>query len=76
MIISLREIGQTQPRLLRDPKMPPFGFVPPEGLKPNSSAVPAGEAGAEPAPGAAGEEPAPAGDKEAAPKKEADDSPQ
>jgi outer membrane protein assembly factor BamB len=31
MVISLREIGQTQPRPLRDPKLPPFGFIPPEG---------------------------------------------
>lgn len=31
LVFSLREIGQLQPRPLRDPKSPPFGFVPPEG---------------------------------------------
>ena len=31
LVICLREIGQTQPRPLRDPKTPPFGFVSPVG---------------------------------------------
>ncbi|SIO18585.1 Outer membrane protein assembly factor BamB, contains PQQ-like beta-propeller repeat [Singulisphaera sp. GP187] len=32
LIFSLREIGQTKPRLLRDPKAPKFGSIPPEGV--------------------------------------------
>ncbi|WP_406693584.1 PQQ-binding-like beta-propeller repeat protein [Singulisphaera sp. Ch08] len=42
MIFSLREIGQTQPRLLRDPKTPKFGFIPPEGvaMEPPSGVTP------------------------------------
>jgi hypothetical protein len=32
LIFSLREIGQTQPQLLRDPKAPKFGNIPPEGV--------------------------------------------
>jgi outer membrane protein assembly factor BamB len=31
LIICLREIAQTKPRLIRDPKEKPFGYVPPEG---------------------------------------------
>jgi outer membrane protein assembly factor BamB len=30
-LLALREIGGVQPRLLRDPKAPRFGFLPPEG---------------------------------------------
>ncbi len=33
MIVCLREATQRVPRLLRDPKAPPFGYVPPEGIK-------------------------------------------
>ncbi len=33
MIVCLREAGLPQPRLLRDPKAQPFGYIPPEGLK-------------------------------------------
>lgn len=33
LVLSLRESGLPQPKLLRDPKQPPFGYVPPEGLK-------------------------------------------
>jgi outer membrane protein assembly factor BamB len=33
LIICLREIGQYAPRPLRDPKTPPFGYVPPEGIE-------------------------------------------
>lgn len=33
MIVCMRETGQVRPRLLRDPKALPFGYVPPEGLK-------------------------------------------
>lgn len=32
VVICLREIGQTTPQLLRDPKAHPFGYVPPEGI--------------------------------------------
>ncbi len=72
LVLALREIAQTQPRPLRDPKLPPFGYIPPEGLKVTPPVPPAAEPGADTAPGAAGEEPAPAGDKEAAPKEEGD----
>jgi outer membrane protein assembly factor BamB len=41
MIICLREIGQVQPRLLRDPQALPFGSVPPEGIKQTQPAAPA-----------------------------------
>jgi outer membrane protein assembly factor BamB len=65
MIICLREKGQPQPRLLRDPKAPPFGYVPPEGLKQSPPPAPPAEPGAAPkdegAPGA--DEPAAAADK-------------
>jgi outer membrane protein assembly factor BamB len=72
LVIALREIGQTPPRPLRDPKLPPFGYIPPEGLKVTPPTPPAAEPGA----GAAGEEPAPAVDKEAAPKEEPEKPPQ
>jgi outer membrane protein assembly factor BamB len=32
MLICLREIGQLRPQPLRDPKLPPFGTIPPEGV--------------------------------------------
>jgi outer membrane protein assembly factor BamB len=52
MIVCLREAGLPQPRLVRDPKAQPFGYIPPEGLKtltppPTPSETP--EIGAEPA---------------------------
>lgn len=62
LVLGLREIGQLQPRPLRDPKGPPFGYIPPEGLSIEapgaiSPTLPAtGEPPAEPAPGT---EPAP-----------------
>jgi outer membrane protein assembly factor BamB len=67
LMICLREIGQIQPRPLRDPKEKPLGYIPPEGLpeeKPrvepiaepkDENAAPAGT----PAPEGAKEEPAP-----------------
>jgi outer membrane protein assembly factor BamB len=67
LIVSLRETGQVVPRLLRDPKQPPFGYVPPEGIKPTPPPTPTVEPGTEPA---AADAAAPAGDKEAAPKEE------
>jgi outer membrane protein assembly factor BamB len=33
LVICVREIGATEPRLLRDPKALPFGYIPPEGIK-------------------------------------------
>jgi outer membrane protein assembly factor BamB len=63
LILCLREMGQTQPRLLRDPKLPPFGFVPPEGALPRTG----GEAPAGTAAPPAGETPAPAATPEAVP---------
>ncbi len=48
MIVCMREKGLAQPRLLRDPKAPAFGYVPPEGLKPTPPPVPAAEPGSEP----------------------------
>jgi len=52
LIFSLREVGQTQPQPLRDPKAPPFGTISPEGtsMEPPSGPpsrsllLPAGEA--------------------------------
>lgn len=58
MILCLREVGATQPRLLRDPKAMPFGYIPPEGIKLTPPPVPAAETPAEPK------------DKEDAPKEE------
>ena len=40
MIVCLRETGNPRPRLLRDPKALPFGYVPPEGLKPTPPPAP------------------------------------
>ncbi len=67
LVICLREIGQVHPRPLRDPKAPPFGYIPPAGIKLTrygAVAVP----GQEPVPGAE----VPAGEKktEAAPSAE------
>jgi outer membrane protein assembly factor BamB len=72
LVICLREMGQAQPSPLRDPKLPPFGSVPPEGALPSTIGAPApapleGAApeGAAPAPAPEGAAPAPA--PEAAP---------
>jgi outer membrane protein assembly factor BamB len=43
MIIAIREPGQVAPRLLRDPKALPFGYIPPEGLKGPPPETPAAE---------------------------------
>jgi hypothetical protein len=48
LVLCLREIGATEPRLLRDPKALPFGYIPPEGIKPTPPPVPAAETPAEP----------------------------
>jgi outer membrane protein assembly factor BamB len=34
LIVCIRESGQVNPRPLKDPKAQPFGYVPPEGIKP------------------------------------------
>jgi outer membrane protein assembly factor BamB len=43
LIICLRENGQVQPRPLKDPKSLPFGYIPPEGIKPTPPAAPGAE---------------------------------
>jgi hypothetical protein len=69
LIISLREIGQTQPFPLKDPKEKPFGFIPAEGLSttPVPSAEPKKEEGEATEENAkpAEEKPAAEGEKEA-----------
>jgi outer membrane protein assembly factor BamB len=71
LVVALREIGQTQPRPLRDPNAKPLGYVPPEGIKltppPTESAEP-GAAEPKTEPGPAGGEAPPATEKGAAPK--------
>jgi hypothetical protein len=54
MIYSLREIGRMAPTPLRDPSLPEFGYVPPDGLREEKPA-PIGQAppGFEPAAAAA-----------------------
>ena len=58
MVVCLREIGATQPDLLRDPKALPFGYIPPEGIKKTPPPVPEGDTPA--APGAEPKDAAPA----------------
>ncbi len=48
MVLCLRELGAAEPRLLRDPKALPFGYIPPEGIKPTPPPAPAAETPAEP----------------------------
>jgi outer membrane protein assembly factor BamB len=47
VVLCLREIGATQPRLLRDPNALPFGYIPPEGIKPTPPPPSPAEASAE-----------------------------
>jgi len=47
VVVCLREIGAKQPRLLRDPKALPFGYIPPEGTRPTPTPPPAAETPAE-----------------------------
>jgi outer membrane protein assembly factor BamB len=68
LVMCFREMGQTQPRLLRDPKLPPFGYVPPEGALPRTggeappaTTAPPAEATPAPAPAPAQEALPPAG---------------
>jgi outer membrane protein assembly factor BamB len=53
MVIALREIGRVNPLLLRDPKAPPFGFIPPEGVSLTPPPPPPAEPAPPPAEGAA-----------------------
>jgi outer membrane protein assembly factor BamB len=64
MIVCLRETGHTEPRLLRDPKALPFGYVPPEGVKETPPPTPAAEAGAQPKKEPGADDAAAAGEKE------------
>ncbi len=50
LVICLREKDQLQPRLLRDPKQKPFGYIPTEGidLRPKAAPGPAAEPDATP----------------------------
>jgi outer membrane protein assembly factor BamB len=78
MLVCLREAGLPQPRPLRDAKAPPFGYIPPEGLKsltppvaPTATPEAGGEPAAQPKPEAEGgaekekdkEKPEPKGDE-------------
>jgi outer membrane protein assembly factor BamB len=52
VVVCLREIGHLQPTPLRDPSLPPFGTIPPDGFtsdveEPPAATVPANEPGAE-----------------------------
>ncbi len=67
MIVCMREAAQRQPRLLRDPKAPAFGYIPPEGIKPT---LPPGAADAKIELGLPGDE-APDRDKDKDKEKEA-----
>jgi outer membrane protein assembly factor BamB len=58
MIVCLREAGQAQPRPLKDPKALPFGYIPPEGIRPTPPPVPAVEDKSTPEEGAGEEKPA------------------
>ena len=47
VVVCLREIGATQPRLLHDAKALPFGYIPPGGIRPTPPPSPAVETPAE-----------------------------
>jgi outer membrane protein assembly factor BamB len=40
LVVCLREISQVKPRPTRDPKMKPFGYIPPEGYPDPTSPLP------------------------------------
>jgi len=46
MVVCLREMGSNQPHLLRDPKSLPFGYIPPEGIKPTRAGAPTADTAA------------------------------
>jgi len=62
MIVCIREAGQAQPRPLKDPKAPPFGYIPREGIKDTPPPAPGAEPKIEV--GTPGREEPPAADKE------------
>jgi outer membrane protein assembly factor BamB len=75
LIFCIREAGKLKPTPLRDPSLPPFGLVPPEGISPEgappanpaNAAAPANDPGAEAAPAPdTGKNDAPEGDAEKA----------
>lgn len=61
MVISLREIGETAPRPLRDSKALPFGYIPREGAE--TTPPPSRPPALEPSPALEGVKAAPAEDK-------------
>jgi len=68
LILCLREAAQVTPRMLRDPKAKPFGYIPPEGIK-----LPrAGETISLPSP-LQNQEPAAPGEEKAVPKEQEKD---
>jgi len=66
MILCLRELGQTRPQYLRNPKDPLFGYVPSEGATPNPNTSQPGATEPAPAPAPAEGGAAPAEEKEKA----------
>jgi len=62
LVICLREAVLAQPRLLKDPKAPPFGYIPPEGISDTPPPAPGAEPKIEV--GIPGREEPPAADKE------------
>ena len=61
MIVCIREAGQAQPRPLKDPNAPPFGYIPREGIKDTPPLAPGAEPKIEV--GIPGREEPPAADK-------------
>jgi outer membrane protein assembly factor BamB len=74
IVICLREIGATQPRLVRDPKALPFGYIPPEGIRKTPPRPPAAETPTEP--GAATKDEAPPADEKEKPEATKDAKPE
>ncbi|GAC1475014.1 MAG: hypothetical protein NVSMB9_26540 [Isosphaeraceae bacterium] len=75
LLLCIREIGQTRPRLLRDPKAPLFGFIPDEGVPTTPPRPPAAEDDAEttkPKDAPAGDDAEPAKSKDASAADEAE----
>ena len=49
LLLCLREINQLAPRMIRDPNMKPFGYIPPEGYPETATPAPATPAATDPA---------------------------
>jgi outer membrane protein assembly factor BamB len=75
LILTLRESALTRPALLRDPRQPPFGHVPPEGLKETTPTGPGTTPEGAPAAADANAVP-PADENKPATKKEAEREPE